>query len=390
MTPIQNPVLKFISHIYQKEAVDRESLDQFKHSLKSVIERLNLAEQKGQTEEHLKEPIAALLNDNFYRNKHYINTHGYKGNIEADMVIHEDAVGKSAVKVLFEIKRPGNNEMITVADINRKALHEAVLYYLYEKTERENHEIAHIIITDGYGWFFFDAAVFQRVFYENKALLNTFNKWKSGGTDSQQTAQMYDVLRQFIAKNDEELAFVFIDLRTLLKYTEPGADERKLIPIYKLLSPRHLLKQVYLNDSNHLNRAFYNELLHIIGLEEVKDAGKKLIRRKTPDKRNSASLLENTIQRLKAEDKLSIVPDVQEYGNTEEEQLYNVGLALCITWINRILFLKLLEGQLIRYHKGNRKYAFLDKSLITEYDELNMLFFDVLAITSAETSRASD
>ncbi|MBU6119619.1 hypothetical protein KQ661_01995 [Hymenobacter sp. PAMC29290] len=27
-----------------------------------------------------------------------------------------------------------------------------------------------------------------------------------------------------------------------------------------------------------------------------------------------------------------------------------MALALCLVWVNRLLFLKLLEGQLVRYH----------------------------------------
>ena len=34
------------------------------------------------------------------------------------------------------------------------------------------------------------------------------------------------------------------------------------------------------------------------------------------------------------------------YGDNTQEQLFNFALTLVITWINRILFLKLLEGQL--------------------------------------------
>jgi hypothetical protein len=59
--------------------------------------------------------------------------------------------------------------------------------------------------------------------------------------------------------------------------------------------------------------------------------------------------------------------------------LFTVGLELCITWVNRILFLKLLEAQLISYHKGDKSYAFLHKGLLHDYDNLNALFFMVLA-----------
>lgn len=59
--------------------------------------------------------------------------------------------------------------------------------------------------------------------------------------------------------------------------------------------------------------------------------------------------------------------------------MFTVGLELCITWVNRILFLKLLEAQLISYHKGDKSYAFLHKDLLHDYDNLNALFFMVLA-----------
>ncbi len=62
-----------------------------------------------------------------------------------------------------------------------------------------------------------------------------------------------------------------------------------------------------------------------------------------------------------------------------EERLFTVGLELCITWVNRILFLKLLEAQLISYHKDDKSYAFLHKGLLHDYDNLNALFFMVLA-----------
>ncbi len=54
-----------------------------------------------------------------------------------------------------------------------------------------------------------------------------------------------------------------------------------------------LLKLPFTNDSNSLDKGFYAELLHIIGLEEVKDGSRKVIRRKAvPDE---GSLIENTI-----------------------------------------------------------------------------------------------
>ena len=60
-----------------------------------------------------------------------------------------------------------------------------------------------------------------------------------------------------------------------------------------------------------------------------------------------------------------------------------MALRLSINWINRILFLKLLEAQLIKYHQGDldsaREFAFLNLEKVRNYADLNSLFFDVLA-----------
>jgi len=153
----------------------------------------------------------------------------------------------------------------------------------------------------------------------------------------------------------------------------------------KILSPEHLLKKSFANDSNTLNKEFYNELLHIIGLEEKSVGGKKIIDRKDKN-REDGSLLENTINALKIRYKLRSIDNPKQFGNTEEEQLYNLGLELSITWLNRVLFLKLLEGQLIKYHKGNLAYTFLNSQKVKTYSGLHELFFEVLAIKTKERS----
>jgi adenine-specific DNA-methyltransferase len=101
-------------------------------------------------------------------------------------------------------------------------------------------------------------------------------------------------------------------------------------------------------------------LLHIIGLTETKEGGKKLIGRNKDGERHTGTLLEDAIIQLDSLDKINRLQNPSQYGSTNTERLFNVGLELCITWINRILFLKLLEAQLISYHKGDKAYAFLN------------------------------
>ena len=94
--------------------------------------------------------------------------------------------------------------------------------------------------------------------------------------------------------------------------------------------------------------------------------------------RNEASLLENTIKQLDKRDLIFQVEKPTQYGASKEEQLFGVALELVITWVNRVLFLKLLEAQLISYNK-DKAFAFLNADLIHDYDDLDDLFFGVLA-----------
>jgi hypothetical protein len=107
-------------------------------------------------------------------------------------------------------------------------------------------------------------------------------------------------------------------------------------------------QKTFANDSNALNKQFYDELLYILGLEEVKEGGKKIIDR--ADKRRcDGSLLENTLSELEVSGVWRDATDLDQFGDTPEKQRFSIALELCITWLNRILFLKLLEGQLLRW-----------------------------------------
>ena len=188
-----------------------------------------------------------------------------------------------------------------------------------------------------------------------------------------------EIAKNYIEEVKSEIEFTYFNLNDYKNRVEKEGDN-SLVELYKILSPIHLLKLPFLNDSNTLDRGFYRELLHIMGLEEVTtDGGKNLIQRKREGDRHSGTLLEDTIQQLEALDKVDRVNNPSRYGATKEERLFNIALELNITWINRVLFLKLLESQLISYHSGDRAYSFLNSERLPDYDNLNKLFFQVLA-----------
>jgi hypothetical protein len=57
--------------------------------------------------------------------------------------------------------------------------------------------------------------------------------------------------------------FNITDYERIIRSQDKEADN-KLISLYKLLSPAHLLKLRFANDSNSLNQNFYSKLLYIM------------------------------------------------------------------------------------------------------------------------------
>ncbi len=379
-----------------KQPVLRSEMDVFKANLIVLLDKINAIEQrpKDESEEHLKNDLRDFLRDTYYRNSHAINTKDKK-----DLVIHTGQTTDSDVAVLIEAKRPTNvGEMVSADNFNKKALYELILYYLDERSRAENTQLKHLIITNINEWYVIDANAFDKHIYRNTAIRKLY---ETKTNDRKDNPFFYEEIAKIIAKAEIDIDCVYFNLKdynTALRKQNPD-DDRELTALYKLLSPQHLLKVATPNDANSLNERFYKELLHIIGLEETKDGGKSVIRRKATD-RHAASLLEAAIDAIETEDVLHHIPDGSVYGATLPERTFAVALELCITWINRILFLKLLEGQLIGYHSHDSNspspagkglgvgVKFLNNNTINDFDELFKLFHKVLAVNINDRTEA--
>ncbi|MCA2623774.1 MAG: class I SAM-dependent DNA methyltransferase [Microcystis sp. M20BS1] len=355
-----------LNRVYLKIKPDTETIQVFQANLTRLLEQCD----SKKSEEFNKNLLIDFLKNTYYTDRYFINT---KERI--DLVIHNNQDVKSPVGVIFETKKPTrtiNAEMPRLDHLNTKAFQQLVLYFLRERVTDKNLEIKHLIVTNIYEWFIFDGKIFEELFFANKALVNQFCDFEAGRLSSTKTDFFYQQIAEpAITKVIEQIKFTHFDLRDL--------ENLDLLDIYKILSPEHLLKLPFVNDSNTLNKPFYNELLYIIGLTEVKEKGKKLIKPMKAGDRCDGSLIENAISRLDSLDKIAQLKNPEEFGTTDEERLYNVALRLSINWINRVLFLKLLEAQLIKYHQGDRDFAFLNLAKVPSYDDLDSLFFDVLA-----------
>lgn len=363
-----------LNKAFLKVKPSRNQIEVFKTNLVALLEATNTTE----SEEFHKNLVIDFLKKTYYDPNHYINTKGRN-----DLVIHNGNTAQSPVGVIIEAKKPTNkSEMLTTKKVNVKAFQELVLYYLRERISQKNVEIKYLIASNINEWFIFDATLFERLFAQSRILVKQFDDFENGRLADTKTEFFYkQIVEPFIATVSSEIEFTYLniqDYRKVLQNTDK-ADDNSLIVLFKLLSPEHLLKLPFANDSNSLDRRFYTELLHIIGLTETKDGGKKLIQRNGEGARNTGTLIEDTIIQLDSLDKLGRIEKLSQFGSTTQDRLFNVALELSITWINRILFLKLLEAQLITYHKGDISYSFLNFDRIKTYDDLNILFFQVLA-----------
>lgn len=365
---------KALNKAFLKVKPNRTEIECFKTNLSQLLDRINDSE----SEEFHKNLVSDFLKKTYYEPNHFINTKGRN-----DLVIHNTNSASGTVGVIIEAKKPTNKaEMLTKDKLNAKAFQELVLYYLRERITQKNIEIKYLIATNINEWFIFDATLFDRLFAQNKNLVKQFNDFECGRLADTKTDFFYkQVAEPFIAEIKHDIEFTYFDIRDYEKPLRNAdkKDDNQLIALFKLLSPEHLLKLPFANDSNSLDKRFYGELLHIIGLTETKDGSKKLIERNKDGERNTGSFLENAIIQLDSLDKISRLENPSRFGSNLQERLFNVGLELSITWINRILFLKLLEAQLITYHKGDKSYEFLSFDKIKDYDDLNSLFFQVLA-----------
>lgn len=360
-----------LNKAYAKQSVAQERIDIFRRALSRLFGQLDETE----SEEHQKNSVAEFLNEAFY------GPAGPSGHFEitsskrVDLVIHTGPASQASPGVLIEAKKVFAGEMMTTLKNNVKPLHELILYYFEEQEQLKTTSLSQLIITDVYNWFIFDETDFRHFFYNNAKLRKLYQIKRQQNKDK---TFFYTETARILREMDDEVPVTCLNLREVatLARSENPDDLRQLIPVYKLLSPEHLLKLPFANHANTLNRGFYNELLHLVGLQETVVDGVLILKRLPEGKRLEGSLLENTINVLRAE-------------NVFAE---SIALELCITWLNRILFLKLLESQLLRCNdkapQNLREVEFLTPRHIREFDELDELFFEVVAAPEANRPAA--
>lgn len=374
------------SQLKQYEPAEKEfndfvdAIKAFKLEIEEDSRKVYSKNQEKVREAFYEVIISRLLDFSFYNKTNYV---GKPKNGDIDLVILDEKSSKSKVKVIFEVKSIDNKTEFPKSDgnggfdINCKALQETVLYYLRESVSNRNKGIRRIVVTNAIEWFIFDAKDFERLFVTgNRQLVKDFENFVNNQLAITTTDKFYENIAQPAIDNvKNQLDYVYFSVGSLDASCSTPGKLKKLIDVFKILSPYYLLKKQFPTDSNALNNEFYKELLHIIGLYETdkdengKKKNKKTIERLPPSERESGSLLENAILQL---------------SYKSSSNLFERAIQLVIVWINRILFLKLLEAQLIKWHNGDQNYKFLTPKNLPEYDNLKELFFGVIARRPAD------
>lgn len=114
-----------------------------------------------------------------------------------------------------------------------------------------------------------------------------------------------------------------------------------------------------------------------MGLEER--GGKHQIQRLKENERQPYSLLEQAYAMLTDYD----IRDTTQIEMADDKR-FETALGLVIIWINRTLFMKLLESQLIAINSDKDKFAFFNK--LTDFAMMHYLFCKVMAIPESERS----
>ncbi|WQZ81754.1 class I SAM-dependent DNA methyltransferase [Helicobacter pylori] len=253
------------------------------------------------------------------------------------------------VEVIIEFKALKNpNEFIKKGDLNVKAFHESLFYYLIER-KNGNNNLKHLILATIKELYIIDANEFE-VFNKDKEIENAFKNCHDRKGNDTRTEAFYDVCQKRLNELDRSLKYHHIPLK-----------KENLALIYQALSPNFLLKIPKYSDANTLNKDFYEELLYILGLEEQNEKGKILIKPSRTQNSLSDALKE-------------------KYKNLDDEEV----MALLIAWNNRILFLRLLESLLNSFKHFEDEDRFLTIENFKDFNALNTLFFEVLAKKNSE------
>jgi len=333
----------------QKSNARIKMSDVFDERVAPVLEKLRQGQQVSESE--ISSAVELLIKDTFG-----VNTASQRNTID---IVVEDPDGNCIAAI--EVKSPRNTaEMITSTDFNKKALHQIFYYYLLGRygNDKTFKTLQYYIITDLEHWYFFDNTSFARAIPSSDASRIAselgINEYMKTLFPRLSKSDSYKYLEDYL-KNNNALSVLqqyYVHVR--------GTDKAELFSkLYDLFCFDKT------EEATELNKDFYNELLYIMGLKESTkqdDIPLRLVYNGVPN--TFAHQLDGSLK---------------EGDTLKDEDILRISI-----WLNRILFLKLLEANLVKFNGDDKQYKFLDTAHIRDFPSLDKLFFQVLAVKEEE------
>ncbi len=279
---------------------------------------------------------------------------------------------KNEIKAICEFKALNASDMLTDKDYNKKSLQQAI-YYFYKLRKGTQKHVKHVIITDGQQFYFIDPTCLL-----DRQLENVCNAQMTEKGTTPIYREIGEVLKNTTLLETIKQHTVHFDMRAYMDWAETHVDNmasidynaettRCVVDVYKVFHSDFLLWEYSPKDSNQLNKKFYNELLYILGLKEHSKSGKTTI---VPSYQDGA-LMTDILYKIETQTRIAAANRLE------------TGFSLITIWLNRILFLKLFEGQLLTFNRNDRHkkdYRFMSSNKVVDFDDLNALFFEILGV----------
>lgn len=410
----------FFNPFYYNKEIKVDELLGFVKALKKYKQDLGEAQAIDAGEKHIvAQTLKPFLESLNFETKIEQNQEGAAKNSAIDLAIfgckNESVKNEMQIEVIFEAKDSAQNKGNFPSLINNhtanascKALYETILYYFRER-ELGNNSLKFIILCDFYHFYFIRSSEFESLFYQNKIIRHFYTNF----TDKDSlfkgiTKEFYQELpkildsdkyknsfkKQSLFEREENgdysyaphLKALHLDLSPLLQGEILNAhiDENfindnftTLKPLFKAFHSDFLLGNFNPNDANSLSDKFYKELLYILGLCERDEKGKTI-----KEKSQGARFIKESQESLEHKGTLFYATQKvlqNKFPDEPHKSDFESTLSLMILWLNRMLFLKLIEANLVRFNGGNKTLKFLNFHKIPTFSTLNTLFFEVLA-----------
>lgn len=292
-----------------------------------------------------------------------------------------------------------NSDMMHISSLNCKAFQELVSYYLREKMGMYKHRSQNAedrdpkeiigIVTDGLEWFVLSDASLRKYFLNNHYVTDIYRTWCGfkprnafqtslinsqpllfNYRKSESTKELYSRLKYFIDKALQHgIQIGYINISQLISNSLLNLPRKKfygkLMSLYRFLSQQCLLGQDVHFPPNKLNAEFYNELLYIMGLrDKSSQKGISLIPKSSKD------YCDGSLIQL-------VYSEIDATNKKEKEKHFSDVVNITMSLVDRLIFLKLLEGQLISIH-NDKRFKFVTTDNIKNFSDLSYLFFKVM------------